>query len=433
MTTQVFWTGLLKGFGFGHRPENPGGFPWDTAPAAPRTRSDDENSIAIQRCGPGKLQDLLLLQLGQKANRFRTVTRPLRRLPLAEQTAAHLREGFQSGRWAGQLPGVTQLADELAVSKHVLRAALKLLETEGWLEDCGAGRPRRILANPSGETSRRSLRIGVLLDEPFEKAGFRTVRILLGVRFAIEAAGHTCVFSDQYLEQMGYDLSKISRYVRKVAADAWIVCAAPRAVLEWFIAQPFPVYAYGGRFQNLPVACHGSRGAPAIEAAVDKLVTLGHRRIVLLAITSLRRPTLIPSLENYLTCLKGHGIDATDYHLPHIEDSAEGVASCLDSLFRLTPPTALLVLHTNYFVAVASFLARRGLKMPQDVSVVSSVTDPILEMHLPPIDQIHVPWKPIVDRIVRWVNGVAKGRPDTRQEIFDDTYVPGGTVGRVKK
>ncbi|MCW1925829.1 GntR family transcriptional regulator [Luteolibacter arcticus] len=99
---------------------------------------------------------------------------------MAEQTAAHLREGFQSGRCVGQLPGVMQLAAELAVSNHTVRAALKMLEQEGWLEDCGAGRRRRIVANQLREPSRRSLRIGILLDEPFEDAGFRTVKILLG-------------------------------------------------------------------------------------------------------------------------------------------------------------------------------------------------------------------------------------------------------------
>ena len=69
------------------------------------------------------------------------MSHPLRRLPLVEQTALHLREGFQSGRWAAQLPGVVPLAEELLVSKDVLRAALKLLEEEGWIEDGGAGLP----------------------------------------------------------------------------------------------------------------------------------------------------------------------------------------------------------------------------------------------------------------------------------------------------
>ncbi len=41
---------------------------------------------------------------------------PIRRLSLAEQTAAHLREGLLAGRWRGTLPGVARLAAELDVS-----------------------------------------------------------------------------------------------------------------------------------------------------------------------------------------------------------------------------------------------------------------------------------------------------------------------------
>jgi DNA-binding LacI/PurR family transcriptional regulator len=361
------------------------------------------------------------------------VTRPLRRLPLAEQTAAHLREGFQSGRWAGQLPGVHQLAGELAVSNHTVRTALKMLEQEGWLEDCGSGRRRRIVANQLREQSRRSLRIGVMLYDPFEGADARSIKILLGIRIAIEAAGHVCIFSDQCLIHLNDDLSKIARLVKKVDADAWIVCAASRSVLEWFIAQPFPVYASGGRFQDLPVACHGVRIAPAIESAVNRLVALGHRRIVMLIQTLVRQPRPIPSVEFYLSLLEAHGIPTSEYNLPHFDETPASLEHRLDTLFRITPPTAVLAYDPCFTAAVLSFLSGRGLRVPRDVSVISMTMDPIFRLNVPPVDHFSMPSQELVARISRWVNGVAKGRPDRRQVIFDAMYVPGGTVGPVKK
>jgi DNA-binding LacI/PurR family transcriptional regulator len=354
--------------------------------------------------------------------------RPLRRLPLVEQTAAHLREGFQSGRWVGQLPGVLQLADELVVSKHLVRSALKILEGEGWIEDCGAGRRRRIVPPRDVTPVRRTLRIGILPDSP--PAGDE---VLFGIRHAIEAAGHTCVFSERSLLQTKDNLSTISRCVRAANADAWIVFAGPLVVLEWFAAQSFPVFAYGGRFHGLPMASTALRLAPGIESAVNRLVELGHRRITLLIETFLRRPTLIPSLESYLAALEAHGIPATDYHLPHFEDTAEGLESCLEGLFRVTPPTAVIVHHATYCAAVYSFLAHRGLRMPRDVSVISMFTDPILSKCLPPIDHFLSPREKYLARILRWVDGVAHGRVDQRQAFYEAVYVPGGTVGPVKK
>ena len=143
----------------------------------------------------------------------------------------------------------------------------------------------------------------------------------------------------------GQPVENLAR-VKAVDADAWIVLAASRAVLEWFVAQPFPVFAFGGRFHDLPVACSATRIAPALESVVNALVDQGHRRIVLLAPTFLRKPTPIPSIGRYLSLLEERGIAATDYHLPHFDDTAEGLENCLDGLFRITPPTALMVNQT---------------------------------------------------------------------------------------
>lgn len=395
-------------------------FPWDG-----RARESSPLGLACPRP--------FIFATGPESEQVGQVPRPFRRLPLAEQTAAHLREGFQSGRWGGRLPGVLQLADELAVSKHVVRAALKILEEEGWIEDCGAGRRRRILARPNAKPGRRTLRIGIMLHTPLEKDDALTAMILLDVRHAIEMSGHTCIFSDRCLAQMGDDVSRISRAVKAVDADAWIVCLASGVVMEWFAAQPFQVFAFGGRFEEFPVAGSATRVAPAIESAVDTLVKHGHRRIVMLAATLLRRPVPIPSFGRYLSFLEARGIAPTDYHLPHFEDTAEGLENCLDSLFRITPPTALLVGQANYCVAVFAFLARRGLQVPRDVSVISTRMDPVFALRLPPLDHFHVPVKDYISRIARWVDGVAKGRPDQRHVIFQAAYVPGGTVGPAKK
>jgi LacI family transcriptional regulator len=268
---------------------------------------------------------------------------------------------------------------------------------------------------------------------PIVEEDVLSTSILLGVRQAIESAGHVFAISDQCLVQMKDNLPRISRCVKSVGADAWIVLAASRGVLEWFIAQPFPVFAYGGRFQNLPVAGSATGIAPALESAVNALVEYGHRRIVLLAETILRQPTPIPSLASYLSFLEASGIAATDYNLPHFEDTAEGLDNCLDGLFRLTPPTALIVNQASQCVAVFSFLAGRGLRVPQDVSVISMSMDPVFKWSLPPLDHFSAPREQYVTRIARWVEGVAKGRPDKRQVAFDAEYVPGGSVGPAKR
>jgi len=310
---------------------------------------------------------------------------------------------------------------------------LKVLEGEGWIEAGGTGRRRRIVANPVKEPSRRCLRVGIMLYDPLEDDDGHGVRLMSGIRRSIEALGHTCIFSDRCLAELKEDLPRISRHVNAADADAWIVLAASRTVLEWFVAQPFATYAIGGRFQDLAVACSATRIAPALESMVNSLVNQGHRRIVMLAPTYLRKPTPIPSIGRYLALLEEHGIDASEYHLPHFEDSAEGLEKCLNALFRITPPTALMVNQTTDCAAVFFFLARRGLRVPRDVSVVLSIEEPVFRRCLPAIDHFRAPMKEHIESITRWVKGVAMGRPNKRQVILDAVYVPGGTVGPAKK
>ena len=79
--------------------------------------------------------------------------RPIRRVSIVEQTAAHLREGIRTGRWRGELPGVLRLATECDVSKDAIRDALRLLEAEGLVGLGHAGAHRAVLGTGDGGRS----------------------------------------------------------------------------------------------------------------------------------------------------------------------------------------------------------------------------------------------------------------------------------------
>lgn len=357
----------------------------------------------------------------------------LPRQSLVDQVVAHLKAGFASGRWADHLPGVIQLADELQVSKHVARAAVVKLEEEGWIIDRGPGRPREIVARRTEKSANRALRVAILLSEPLHVEENHSVHTLLGILHAVEAAGHVCFFADGTLTGMSQRIQSISRLVEKTAADAWIVFCGPRHVLEWFAAQSFPVMAFGGRFQDVPIASSATSMGPAIESSMNALRDLGHRRIVLVVPAILRQPTPVPSVAKYLELLHGMGVTPTRYHLPDFEESAEGFERCLTELFRVTPPTALMILDPCYCAAALSFLTRHGLQVPRDVSVVCMMPDPVFRFSTPSLAHFRWPVEPHIRRITRWVAGVATGRPDQRQVILNTEFVAGQTVAPAKR
>ncbi len=189
----------------------------------------------------------------------------------------------------------------------------------------------------------------------------------------------------------------------------------------------------GGTCLGLPVAATGTNLSPALAETVRLLTALDHRRIVLICPSRWRLPTLSKSAADFHAALIAHGIAASDYNLPSWEETADGLERRLESLFRFTPPTALILVEPLHCVTTLLFLARRGIQVPQDLSLVCVVTDPMLAWHRPALAVFVRPLQEHVHRVARWVDAVACGSPDHEQKIFFGTLDPGGSIGPAKK
>jgi DNA-binding LacI/PurR family transcriptional regulator len=227
------------------------------------------------------------------------------------------------------------------------------------------------------------------------------------------------------------DAKRVAAFVHRFPADAWVVCAASHAVLKWFAGQELPTFALFGQKAGLPIAGASPRKIPAMIEAVRRLVALGHRRIVMIVHKEWREPApgLFP--QAFLNELNALGIPTGPYNLPDWDDSPEGLCRGLDSLLAVTPPTALIVSEPKLFVAVRDYLAQRGFVAPRDISLICDDPDPVFDWCRPTV--AHIAWshEPIVRRVVRWAEHVAKGREDRRQTFTLARYMDGGTVGAV--
>ena len=85
--------------------------------------------------------------------------KPFQSQSVADQVAGHLRNEIKNGNFSDTLPGVGTLVEHLGVNHKTVKAALKLLETEGILINQGRGLKRLIDRSISGTSS---LRIGIL-------------------------------------------------------------------------------------------------------------------------------------------------------------------------------------------------------------------------------------------------------------------------------
>ena len=347
----------------------------------------------------------------------------LRLVSAVGQVAAHLRAELKRGHWTGKMPGADGLAAELGVNRKTVEAALRQLEKEGHLVGQGPGRHRRIVAR--GGSTAHPLRVSILFYEPSD----RLLAYIVELRHALEEAGHTVISAAKSLTELGMDVARVGRLVRQTPADAWVVMAGSREVLEWFCAQRVPVFALFGRREGLPIAATGPNTHTAVRTATRELLALGHRRIVSICRSERRKPDPGITEQIFLEELASHGIPIGDYNLPDWEETREGFQQLLKSLFRVTPPTALLIDEPAIFAAAQQFLARRRILVPEEVSLVCLDPDHTFAWCVPPISHVRWDFGPVVRHIVRWAATVSRGGSDVKQTLTPAQFVPGGTIG----
>jgi DNA-binding LacI/PurR family transcriptional regulator len=371
------------------------------------------NDLTLDICDP---QDIRLPPVKQ-----------FRPLSTVEQLAVHLREEILHGALGEEMPGVNRLAGELGVSPKTVIAAVKQLQREGIIRAQGPRRRSRTILPENFAPP--ALRVRIL---PYEQTDL-SVHYMLDLHHLLVEAGHSVAFAPKTLHDLGMDPKRLARLVNATEADAWVVVGGSREVLHWFAELAVPAFAVFGRRRGVPIASSGPDKLPALLDCVRRLVTLGHRRIILLMREEQRKPQ--PGLfgRAFLAELEAHGLPVGAYNLPDWKDSAEGFRNCLDSLFQVTPPTAMIVDEAFLFNVAQQHLARRGIRAPEQVSLVCTDPDPIFSWLHPTVAHIH--WDPqqVIRHVVRWAANVSRGNNSRRQAFTKALFVEGGTIGPAKR
>ncbi len=343
-------------------------------------------------------------------------------LSVVDQLVAHLRGAITRGELGGSMPGIRRLASALGVSSNTVTAALARLQKEDLLKPQGHGRRSQIVQRE--DLARSAFRVTLL---PYECADIYRDYVV-EIRRRLEEEGHDVQIADKSLVEMRLRVSRIARMASKAETDAWVVFSATQEILEWFATQSKPTFALFGRFRNLPLAASGLDKVPAFRAAIRRLVELGHRRIVLLQPKHNREPSPAPLVQESLEAMEANGIKTGKYHLPDWEQSPAGLRRCLDSLFAVSAPTAIIFDRPNELIGAQIYLAHKRILAPQDISLISD-DDPAFEWCEPSISCIRWQSRSWVRQVVRWVDHVATGKNDQRQRLIKAEFVERGSIG----
>jgi LacI family transcriptional regulator len=95
---------------------------------------------------------------------------------------------------------------------------------------------------------------------------------------------------------------------------------------------------------------------------------------------------------------------------PTVEGGLEGIGRLLDRTLD-DPPTAVFVASLMSALGVRAGLVGRGLRIPEDVSLIAFNDHPIAEHLAPPLTTVRMPNLEMGEQAVRMLEGAIKGLP----------------------
>lgn len=278
---------------------------------------------------------------------------------------------YDVARLAGVSPKTVSrvLNRDAPVSAKTRDAVAKAMDTLGYVPSHAA---RSIRSNKSGLVG---LITGAIssADEATSTAGLPELYIVQGAQAVIEKSQKTLLISDT-----GGRLDRVPGLIRTFQehrVEGILYVADHHKPLE--IALPGPA------IPTVLVNCFGESGTPAIVpddergqyALTREVIAAGHRRIAYLTLASTLEATKL-RLQGFRAALDEAGIGFDDRLVqPADLFGAPGehqlIWDALDRFFAHdTPPTAICCGNDRLAMAVYGVLRRRGISVPEDVSVV---------------------------------------------------------------
>lgn len=353
------------------------------------------------------------------------------RLSLVAQTADILRREILSGEWKGLLPGEIPLCDRLQVSRITVRGALSILTREGLIE-ATQGQRRRIVSTGASPKPGPSRVVGVLSALPLPLISPSMLVRIAELRRHLQAAGYELeIHADARLKRS--DPSALLRsIVQRSKVCCWILYLPTIEVERCFERERLPTIVIGSPHEGIGLPSIGMDNRAVCRHAVGVLLQKGHRRIVL----------LVPEGSEVTTSECQRGFREAIQGAPRAESlsrvvvhdrTPRGIASVVHRLFSSrTPPTALLISHSQPVLSVLTQLAQMNLRVPQDVSLISAGGEEFLSSVIPPLTCYRINLKPYCDKLSRMVLTLARtGALPLRSVLLLPDYCEGESVAQL--
>ena len=358
---------------------------------------------------------------------------PIRRPRLADQVEAALREGIRKGEWRGRLPGSRHLCQHFGVSPPTLAEALARLVRDRWISSAGPRHRFRIHPPPGTLPSSRPTRRKKVLfwsHDPIHLMSHTAIEILS--RLLLRAGRKWDIVQRvEPFEAVRQPRRTWDRLVESERPDLTIVLSGRPAVALWGVRRRLPMVFLGGDLGGQALCSVAVRTSRMLEHVLVRLLALGHRHICM-PMLGCPEGFVADQRETFSRLLGEAGLPfAPTYHKPSLaEAGAEALAALLERMWNARPPTALVVMAWREMVTIECDLRARGVRIPDDVSLVLLSEDASLPWFRPALAHFPYPVDPVARVLTRWIE---QGLPPAPQNlVFPTRFEPGQSLAPPK-
>ena len=79
-----------------------------------------------------------------------------------------------------------------------------------------------------------------------------------------------------------------------------------------------------------------------------------------------------------------------------------------------------------------TYCAHRGIKVPQELSLLSMDPDRTFAWCTPEISHIDFDSQPLLRRVMNWTKNISRGKEDLRMVTVDANFIQGGTISKAR-
>ncbi|WML49599.1 LacI family DNA-binding transcriptional regulator [Neobacillus sp. PS3-34] len=162
-------------------------------------------------------------------------------------------------------------------------------------------------------------------------------------------------------------------------------------VISYLQGRDFPFVVVGKPYKHVEEITHvDNDNFRAMRDATEYLIGLGHQQIAFIG-GSLDLVVTVDRLLGYERALRGADIPLRNEYIIHEEFLREGGQEAVEELMALEHrPTALVVADDFMALGVLNMLDEMGIRVPEDISVVSFNNVLLSEMSKPPLTSVDI-------------------------------------------